>query len=167
MKTKKKCWKTKSKWPTNKKLIFQFRQFSIFFTKISWIGPLVNWLMQRALVWLNPYGREDVWNKLKNSLKTQKMHFLPVFELMSNSLTTILHQCPSHQSILGTQGTIHEIFMIQYWELAELENELFFSRTFCLKTCPSLLVSKDFSKFWWLPWFLAPNSTCLKIFNTV
>ena len=33
--------------------------------------------MQRALVWLNLYGREDVQHKLKNSLKTQKMHSLP------------------------------------------------------------------------------------------
>ena len=36
-----------------------------------------------------------------------------------------------------------------------------------MKTCQSLLVSKDFSKFWWLPWFPAPNSTCLNICNTV
>ena len=35
------------------------------------------------------YGHEAVWHKGKNSLKTQKMHFLPVFELTSNSLTTI------------------------------------------------------------------------------
>ena len=34
-------------------------------------------------MWLNLYGREDVRRKLKNSLKTQKMHFLPVFERMS------------------------------------------------------------------------------------
>ena len=34
-------------------------------------------------------------------------------------------QCPSHQSILLTQGPIHEIFMKKYWELAELENEVF------------------------------------------
>ena len=35
------------------------------------------------------------------------MHFLAVFELMSDSLTAIYvepHQCPSHQSILLTQG---------------------------------------------------------------
>ena len=38
--------------------------------------------------------------------------FLAVFELMLDSLTTIYvepHQCPSHQSILLTQGPIHEI----------------------------------------------------------
>ena len=51
--------------------------------------------------------------------------------------------------------------------------EFFFSKKkifFCfipMKTCQSLLVSKDFSKFWWLPWFPAPNSTCLNICNTV
>jgi hypothetical protein len=69
--------------------------------------------MQRALMYLNIYGREAVRRKRKNSLKTQKMHFLPVFELTSDSLTTIyveLHQCPLHQSILLTQGPIHEIF---------------------------------------------------------
>ena len=63
--------------------------------------------------------------------------------------------------------------MKKYWELAELENELFFSRPFWIfcfipiKTCQSLLFSKDFSKFWWLPGFPAPNSTWLNICNTV
>jgi hypothetical protein len=48
--------------------------------------------MLRALIGLNLYGREAVHHKLKNGLKTQKMHFLPVlpvFELMSDSLTAI------------------------------------------------------------------------------
>jgi hypothetical protein len=31
--------------------------------------------MRRALMWLNIYGREAVRHKLKNSQKTQKMHF--------------------------------------------------------------------------------------------
>ena len=44
--------------------------------------------MQRALVWLNLYGCEAVRHKLKNSLKTRRMYFLPVFELMSDSLMT-------------------------------------------------------------------------------
>ena len=85
--------------------------------------------MQRALVCLNLYGCEAVWHKLKNTLKTPKMHFLPVFELMSDSLTATkveTNQCPWHQSILLTQGPIHENFMKKYWELAELENEVFF-----------------------------------------
>ena len=71
--------------------------------------------MQRALMWLNLYGREAVWHKGKNSLKTPNMHFLPVFELMSDSFTTIQvkpHQCPSHQSILLIQGPISEILRI-------------------------------------------------------
>jgi hypothetical protein len=32
-------------------------------------------------LWLNLYGCEAVQCKLKNSLKTQKMHFLPVTTL--------------------------------------------------------------------------------------
>ena len=39
-------------------------------------------------MWLILYGRDAVRHKPKNSLKTQKMHFLPVFE---------------HQSILHIQ----------------------------------------------------------------
>ena len=44
-----KCWlifigmkQKNSKWPTQKNLIFQLRQFSIFFMKISWISPWVS-----------------------------------------------------------------------------------------------------------------------------
>ena len=47
---------------------------------------------------------------------------------MSDSLTATkvdINQCPSHQSILLTQGRIHENFKKKYWELAELENEVF------------------------------------------
>ena len=39
-----------------------------------------------GVAWLNLYGHEAVRRKLKKGLKTQKMHFLPVFELMSGSL---------------------------------------------------------------------------------
>ena len=80
--------------------------------------------MRRALILLNPYGREAGRHKLKNGLKTQKMHFLPVIELMPDSLMTIKvepYQCPLHQSILLTQGPIHKIFTKKYRELAELE----------------------------------------------
>ena len=41
--------------------------------------------MQKALMQLNLYGCEAVRHKLKNGLKTQKMHFLPLIELMSDS----------------------------------------------------------------------------------
>ena len=86
--------------------------------------------MWRKLVWLNLYGCETVWHKLKNR---QKMHFWcfwGVFELMSDSLTATkveTNQCPSHQSILLTQGPIHEIFMKKYWELTKPWKWLLFS----------------------------------------
>ena len=65
-------------------------------------------------MWLNLYDHEDVRRKLKNSLKTHtKKHFLPTFELTSDSLTTLQvepFQCPSHHLILLIQGQISEIF---------------------------------------------------------
>ena len=73
--------------------------------------------MQRALILLNPCGREAGRHKLKNGLKTQKRHFLAVLDFMSDSVTTIYvkqHQCPLYQPILLTQGPIHEIFMKKY-----------------------------------------------------
>ena len=47
-------------------------------------------MMRRALIWLNPYGREAVRHKLKNGLKTQKRHFLAVSDLMSDSHFNVL-----------------------------------------------------------------------------
>ena len=41
-------------------------------------------------MWPNLYGGEFVRHKLIHSLKTQIMHFLPIFELTSDSLSTIL-----------------------------------------------------------------------------
>ena len=79
-------------------------------------------------MWLNLNGCQAVQQKLKNSLKTPKMHFLPVFELMSDSLTTIKvepHQCPSHQSFLLTQGPIHEIFS-KISRIGDFEKHCFF-----------------------------------------
>ena len=89
--------------------------------------------MRRALIWLNLCGREAVRHKLKNGLKTQKMHFLPVFELTLASLTAIWveqNQCPLHQSILLTQGPIHEILAEIAQLLAMLKNSVFLSRPF-------------------------------------
>ena len=89
--------------------------------------------MQRALILLNPCGREAGRHKLKNGLKTQKMHFLPVFELTLASLTAIWveqNQCPLHQSILLTQGPIHEMLAEIAQLLAELKNSIFLSRPF-------------------------------------
>ena len=62
-----------------------------------------------------------------------KMHFLPVLGLMSDSLMTIsveLHQCPSHQLILLTQGPISLNFAKKYWELMVFKNVVFLSRPF-------------------------------------
>ena len=78
--------------------------------------------MQRTSMWLNLYGCQAVYRKLKKGLKTHKKHFYPFFELMSDSLTTIYveqHCCLSHQFNLLTQGPIPEIFAKKYWELAE------------------------------------------------
>ena len=89
--------------------------------------------MRRALILLNPFGRKAGQHKLKNGLKTQKMHFLPVFELTSASLTAIWveqNQCPLHQSILLTQGPIHEILAEIAQLLAMLKNSVFLSRPF-------------------------------------
>ena len=36
-----------------------------------------------------------------------------------------------------------------------------------MKISQSFLGSKDGSKFWWLPWFLAQNNSCVNICNTV
>ena len=61
------------------------------------------------------------------------MHFLPVFELTSNSLTTIKveqYQGPSNQSMLLIQEPIHEIFQKNFRELAVLKILLFLSREF-------------------------------------
>ena len=58
------------------------------------------------------HGREAVGQKLKNSQKVPKMHFLAVSELLSDSLTAIyieLNRCYSHHPILLTQGQIWEI----------------------------------------------------------
>ena len=89
--------------------------------------------MRRALILLNLYGREAVRHKLKKGRKTLKMHFLPVLELMSDSLTAIYveqNQCPSHQSILLTQEPIHGIFAKIFRELAILKNKVFFGGHF-------------------------------------
>ena len=105
-------------------------------------------------------------------------YFLAVFELLSDSLTAIyveLHQCPSHHSILLTQGWIWEIFAKKFWELAILKNELFLSRPFWIfffeknkfffcfipmKISPNLYGRMDGSKFWCFPWF--PENSAMR-----
>ena len=96
--------------------------------------------MRRALVWRKLYGRETVRHELKNGLKTQKMHILAVLGLLSDSLTAIQvqpHQFPLHQSILLTQGLIHEILAVIAQLLGVVEKLSFFESAilnfFCKK----------------------------------
>ena len=84
--------------------------------------------MQMALTWLNQYGFEAVRHERQNSLKTPKMHFLPVFELMSDSLMTI-GWATSMPFFCFISMKIHQRF----------------------------LDIKDGTKFWWLPWLPAKN----------
>ena len=124
---------------------------------------------------------------LKISKNSQKMHFqyfLAVFELLLDSLTAIyveLHQCPSHHSILLTQGPIWEIFAKKFWELAILKNELFLSRPFWIffskkkkkkcfipmKISPNLYGRMDGSKFLCFPWFPENSLLCVILCYTV
>ena len=88
------------------------------------------------------------------------MHFLAVYELLSDSLTAIyveLHQCPSHHSILLTEGPIWEIFVKKFWELAILKNELFFKSAIlkffllhlCEKSSPFIWSNIFFLHYGW------------------
>ena len=72
-----------------KKEIFKTTNSRKNFSKFLSIGPWIVLIDAKEFIWLKLYGREAVQRKLKNSLNTQKMHFLPVFELTSDSLTTI------------------------------------------------------------------------------
>ena len=111
------------------------------------------------------------------------MLFLAVFKLLSDRLTAIyveLHRCPSHHSILLTQGRIWEIFAKKFWELAILKNELFLSRPFwfffskkkkiCfipMKISPNLYGRMNGSKFWCFPWFPEISLLCVILRYTV
>ena len=96
-------------------------------------------------MWLNLYGREAVRHRLKIGLKTQKMHFLYVFELMSDNIMAIQvepRQCPLHQSILLIQGLMHEIFGKKILRIGGFEKPNFsighfhfFSKTIFLLHC--------------------------------
>ena len=68
-----------------------------------------------------------VFNQSYNCQKSHCLgrNLLPNYFLLLPSLHTTIeverHQCPLHQSILLTQGPIHEIFMKKYRELAILK----------------------------------------------
>ena len=67
-------------------------------------------------------GSQAVWQKLKNWVRTQKMHFTPFLSLCRTAWW--LYRL-SHINSL-TRGPIHEIFMKKYEELVELENDILF-----------------------------------------
>ena len=83
---------------------------------------------------------------------------------MSDSLTAIYiepHQCPSHQSILLTQGPICESLAKFFWELAILKNIVFLSARMCGKQRTRgfftprkiILKSSKMEEFWSGLWF--------------
>jgi hypothetical protein len=70
--------KKNSKWPTKKNWVFQLRQFSIFFVKISWIGP---WIYR--INWCEGHwcGSSNMAVRLSNiSSKTGKKCIFDVFK---------------------------------------------------------------------------------------
>ena len=86
---------------------------------------------------------QSIW--LWGCLITPKMHFLPVFELMSDSLTDTkveTNQCPLHQSILLTQGPIHENFEFLSWPF------WIFSLLHLIEKCSPFLWGIIFSALW-------------------
>ena len=88
--------KSKSKCPPKKRSLSSSANSKYFFVKISWIGPWVS-----IIDWWEGHWHGSTYmvvsHKPKNSLKTQKtqkMHFLPVFELILDSHINAL--CINH-----------------------------------------------------------------------
>ena len=82
--------------------------------------------MGRALMWLNLHCWETVRRKLKNRQKCIFCVFCLFLSLCRTASQPYeAHHCPLHQSILLTQGPIHEIFAKFFWELAILKNSSF------------------------------------------
>ena len=82
------------------------------------------------------------------------LYFLAVFELLSVSLTAIyveLHQCPSHHSILLTQGPIWEIFAKNF------ENWRFWKPQFFWFGHFEFFLQKENLFFCFLPVKISPN----------
>ena len=101
--------KKHSKWPTQKKTHFPA-------LPILWIGPWVN-----IIDWCKGHWCGSSFMVMSLS----DISIFCVFRLFLGLCQTKPLQYSLHQSILPTQGLIHEIFMKKYWELAELEKEFF------------------------------------------
>ena len=74
--------------------------------------------------------RDVVRRKLKNDLKIQKMHFLPIFELTSDSLTTL---CLLHQAIILIKGSMK--FLRKILRTGGVGKWAFFSQPFWIFFC--------------------------------
>ena len=137
--------------------------------------------MRRALMYLNQHGCEAVQHKGTNSLKKQIMHVLPVFELMSDSLTAIYvepHWCPLQKSILLAKDQSVKFswkffenwrfwkthfFLIGHFEF--IFQDFFFS--YSMKISPNLYGRKDGSRFLCFPWFPENSLLCVILRYTV
>ena len=112
-----------SKWPTQKKVIFQLRQLSIFFTKISWIGPWVGRIDFCKGHWC---GSTYMVTRLSYiSLQTgQKCVFWPFWANVGQYHDHI--GWATSMPFTSIQGLIHEIFIKKYLELLKVENDILF-----------------------------------------
>ena len=88
---KKIFWKKDQNGQLEKTVFFKIANSQYFFVKIVWTGPWISridWCERHWFSSTNMAVRLSDIFKGKNSLKTQILHFLPVFALMSDSLTT-------------------------------------------------------------------------------
>ena len=79
--------------------------------------------MWRALIWLNPYGREAVRHKLKNSQKTQSVEFsqkmlrIGDFEKLSFIKSAILIFIPKEKKFASFPWKSVQINMVEWMGL--------------------------------------------------
>ena len=115
-----------SKWPLQKNLLMKF----------SWIGPWVS-----RIDWCEGHWFVSTYMAVRLSdvsSKTDKKCVFCVFRLFLSLCRTASRPYKlSHTNALCinqpnqlTQEPIHKNFMKKYWELAELENEVFLRRPF-------------------------------------
>jgi hypothetical protein len=112
----------------NKTEFFKIANSQNVFVKISWIGPWIS-----MIDWCKGHWCSSTYmvKRLSDvSSKTSKKCIFCVYRLFLPL---------RHQSILLTQGSIHEIFTKCFWELAILKNSVFlvghfgffFSKKYC------------------------------------
>ena len=141
-------------------------QFSIFFAKISWIGPLVSRINWCEGHW---FGSTYMVVRLSDKRKTHKKKCIFVFLGCfwayvgqpddHRSWATSMPFASFHCMNLRTNPWKKKNENWRNWKMS-----FFFSRPFWIFFC--FIPIKTF-KFYWLARFPAPKSTCLKICNTV